>query len=585
MNGDIMNLAAVFHQTYSEYAYPINDKTLHLLLRTGKDITNVTLLYGDPFIWLKDKPYKWDMKKDNMTLKYEDDLFNYFFIELTIPTKRIRYGFLLKSPKKEIIYHAKGFSEVNYPLEIENLNVFFNMPYLHQADLNNTPSWVKKTIWYQIFPDRFCNDNNPSNYDWNNKNVKNHEIYGGNLKGITKKLPYIKDLGFNGIYLTPIFEANTAHKYDTVDYLKIDPNFGTNQDFKDLVDEAHKLGIKVMLDGVFNHAGFYHPFFLDVAKNGKESKYHDAFKIIRWPAVNFKYDNKKILVDKDLPLNYETFATTPYMPKWNFESKITEDYLLNVVTYWIKNYNIDAWRLDVSNEISFKFLRKIKEAARSANENTYILGENWDSSLPWLRGDTLDGVMNYFLTHIFWDFIDLKITNHEFQNRMTFYLVSTPKNIINNQFNLISSHDTERIKHRVNGDIRRIKIAFVLLFLNHGTPSVYYGDEIGLDGANDPDNRRTMIWDESKWNYDLLSFIKKLIVIRKNYHHYDKEIKITRFDDLLIFINNDLTIIINNSNTSVPLNYTFKKLDVLNNQVLDFNKIKVIEPFSFYILK
>ena len=231
------------------------------------------------------------------------------------------------------------------------------------------------------------------------------------------------------------------------------------------------------------------------------------------------------------------------------------------------------------------FLRKIKEAARSANENTYILGENWDSSLPWLRGDTLDGVMNYFLTHIFWDFIDLKITNHEFQNRMTFYLVSTPKNIINNQFNLISSHDTERIKHRVNGDIRRIKIAFVLLFLNHGTPSVYYGDEIGLDGANDPDNRRTMIWDESKWNYDLLSFIKKLIIIRKNYHHYDKEIKITRFDDLLIFINNDLTIIINNSNTSVPLNYTFKKLDVLNNQVLDFNKIKVIEPFSFYILK
>ena len=241
-----------------------------------------------------------------------------------------------------------------------------------------------------------------------------------------------------------------------------------------------------MLDGVFNHAGFFHPYFQDVVKNNENSKFADAFVIKKWPAVDFDYDDYTIFAQSQKNINYETFATTPYMPKWNFTSKTTEDYLLGVVKYWIDEYNIDAWRLDVSNEISFEFLRKIKKAARESNPDIYILGENWDQALPWLGGDQMDAVMNYFLTNIIWDFIDLKITNIEFKNRLTHYLVGTPKNIINNQYNLISSHDTERIKSRVDNDMRRVKIAHVLLFLSHGTPSVYYGDEIGMEGKQDP---------------------------------------------------------------------------------------------------
>ena len=155
----------------------------------------------------------------------------------------------------------------------------------------------------------------------------------------------------------------------------------------------------------------------------------------------------------------------------------------------IEEFGIDAWRLDVSMRLALIFT-KIKEVARQADPNTYILGENWDPSLPWLQGDTLDGVMNYFLTTIIWNYVDLKIDNHEFRNRLVDYLVKTPKNIISNQFNLISSHDTERVLYRVSGNINRVKIAFALMFFSQGTPCVYYGDEIGMDGKGDPDNRR-----------------------------------------------------------------------------------------------
>ena len=586
----ILNLHAIWHKSHSEYSYHIDAETIHLLLRTAKDdIKKVTLLYGDPFHWIRDKNnkrFQWDMKISLMELKYRDELFDYFFAEVKVPSKRIRYGFLVEDINgNKIIYHSKGFSEVSKVEEFTNLNAFFNYPYLHQEDLNNTPSWVKDTIWYQIFPDRFCNIGNQSDYNWNNTDVKNNEIYGGNLKGITKKLPYIKSVGFNGIYLTPIFKARTAHKYDTVDYYQIDPSFGTNEDFKELVTEAHKLGIKVMLDGVFNHAGFYHPFFQDVIKNGPKSKYADAFVIKKWPAVDFKYDDLKIFASSQRDINYETFATTPYMPKWNFTSEITQNYLLGVVKYWIDEYNIDAWRLDVSNEISFEFLRKIKKVARECNPETYILGENWDQALPWLGGDQMDAVMNYFLTNIIWDFIDLKITNLEFKNRLTHYLVGTPKTIINSQYNLISSHDTERIKSRVDNDMRRVKIAHILLLLSHGTPSVYYGDEIGLEGNQDPDNRRPMIWDESKWDIDFLNFIKKLIQIRQEYHNYNSEMKVLSHNEVLVLSTSDLVIVINNTNQNQSLPIKDKYFDVLNNKLLDFNQIETIKPFEFYILK
>lgn len=583
-----MNLHAIWHQSHSEYSYQISEYKVHILIRVAKDdIKKVTLLYGDPFHWVRkdNKRYAWDMKQTPMTLKYQDDLFDYFFIELEIPSKRVRYGFLLEDINDEkILFHSKGFSQVPNPLIIPDINVFFNFPYLHLEDLTNTPNWVKDTIWYQIFPDRFCNLDNPSLHDWDNVSVRNDQIYGGNLKGITSKLDYIKSLGFNGLYLTPIFKAKTAHKYDTIDYFTIDPSFGTNDDLKELINEAHLRGIKVMLDGVFNHAGFFHPYFQDVSKNNSNSQYYDAFKIKAWPAVNFDYTDFKIFIDNSKELNYETFATTAYMPKWNFESETTQKYLLDVVKYWIKECNIDAWRLDVSNEISFEFLRKIKKAARETNPNTFILGENWDQSLPWLKGDTLDGVMNYFLTTIIWNYIDLKINNHEFRNRLTHYLVGTPKNIINHQYNLISSHDTERIKYRVNGDMRRVKIAYLLLFLSQGTPSVYYGDEIGLDGGGDPDNRRTMIWNESKWDLDFKSFITKLIEIRKNYHDYETEMKVIEFDDILILSIGKLTTLINNSNYEHPINLKGKWLDVINDRKIDFNQVKTIKAFEFYLI-
>jgi glycosidase len=315
-----------------------------------------------------------------------------------------------------------------------------------------------------------------------------------------------------------------------------------------------------MLDGVFNHCGFLHPMFQDVVKLGINSKYKDCFFIHEFPVVDFelnehgkpkRYQNRKN--------RYETFGFTPMMPKWNTSHPLVEDYLLDVVTYWIKHYDIDGWRLDVSNEVSHDFLRKIRSVSRAIKKDVFILGENWDSSLPWLLGDQMDAVMNYDLSVPLWKFLEHQTDINTFKHDMNRYLARTPKHVIDAMFNLVCSHDTIRIKKRLNDDPRRMKIAYLLMFMQAGSPNIYYGDEVGMTGFHDPDNRRPMIWDPNKQDHEMYLLMKTLI-------HLKKALPLMSVPDISIEIIQDLVVIQKHLNEQILflyLNYQDQKLDTI----------------------
>ena len=552
-----MNKLALWHQAKSEYAYAYDKNTLHIILRTAKnDIDEVSLIHGDPFQWVgkKGETPTWKHTISKMNKRYQTDDFDFYFVPIKPPYLRTKYAFLLKKDTNTYLFGARQarlISKENAYYETYDLSEYFNFPYINHEDLHHTPAWVKDTIWYQIFPDRFHSKLKTSNLPWGKLPVNNHELYGGDLLGVIDKLGYLKDLGISGIYFTPLFTSPSAHKYDTSDYFSIDPQFGTNDDFKQLVKKAHEHGIKVMLDGVFNHAGYDHPFFQDVIKHGEMSIYKDCFYIEKFPVINFPLNEEgKPTHYYGLELNLKTFAFTPYMPKWNTSHPLAQEHLLSCIRYWIEEFDIDGWRLDVSNEISHDFLRQIKKVSREAKKDTFILGENWDSSMPWLQGDQLDSVMNYDLSYPLWKYLEHEMDLNTFKNLVTKYLAQTPKHVMENMFNLVGSHDTVRIKRRLKDDTRRMKLSYVFMFLSSGAPNIYYGDEVGMTGEHDPDNRRCMLWNEAEQDLDFKAFTKALINLRKahpsfrsyDYHFIDSNIlaftKSQENEEILVLINN-----------------------------------------------
>ena len=584
-----MKKIALLHRAKSEYAYAYDEKTLHITLRTGKDdFKSVSLVYGDPFNW---DNKSWVNHVNPMIKRYETTLYDFYFISIEPEDLRSKYAFILEDfDGSKLIYGSKKV--VNFKEELkEDLSNFFNFPYINPEDLQHTPKWIKDTVWYQIFPDRFYTEKPLLN--WGNLAVRNDEIYGGNLKGIEAKIPYLKELGITGIYFTPILEAKTAHKYDTIDYFKIDPSFGTNQDFKDLVDACHENDIKIMLDGVFNHSGFLHPFFQDVVANHEKSIYANSFYIDKFPVVNFKLDENGEPKDHTTKkLNFKTFAYTPHMPKWNTDDKLAKKHLLDVIEYWIKDYGIDGWRLDVSNELSHDFLREIKKVSRQANNNTFILGENWDQSLPWLNGDQMDSVMNYDLSYPLWEYLEHNINLEEFKDIINTYLALTPKNYMKNMFNLIDSHDTVRILRRLEDNKDRAKLAYLFMFLSAGAPNIYYGGEVAMTGDHDPDNRRCMLWDQKEQDLDFFNFIQTLIKLRDNHSSFKESDYNFLSNDILAFTKEShdekILVVINNSNKTttfnIPSNLKGEYKDLISDITSNYDKID-LKPYKFILLK
>jgi glycosidase len=577
---------AIYHKPANNYAYSYDKETLHIRLHAKKgDLTKVYLIFGDPYEWTKEG---WTNQAKPMSLEGTDELFDYWFVEVKPEYRRMRYGFELISGNESIIYGERGFKD----RDPKETNFYFCFPFLNEIDVFGAPEWVKDTVWYQIFPERFANGNSDldpkGTLPWGSEDPQPDSFFGGDFEGIIHNIDHLVELGITGIYFTPIFKATTNHKYDTIDYLEIDPQFGDKETFKKLVETCHQKGIRVMLDAVFNHSGFYFEAFQDVLEKQEQSKYKDWFHLREFPVTPLPEPN------------YDTFAFTHIMPKLNTENPEVKEYLLNVGRFWIEEFNIDGWRLDVANEVDHQFWREFRTAVKSVKPDVYILGEIWHNSMPWLQGDQFDAVMNYPFTEATLDFIAKdEINAEEFTQQLTKVLTSYPKNVNEAAFNLLGSHDTPRILTISNDSKDKLKLLFLFQLSFIGTPCIYYGDEIGLTGGNDPGCRKCMVWEKEDQDLELFTFVKKVISLRKEYpafgnHGEFKMLETNRYTNHIIYskqVNSETIIIaINNSSegikVNIPYDFTGKKpFDLWNQEPMKENSNIELDPYGFSIIQ
>lgn len=368
---------------------------------------------------------------------------------------------------------------------------------------DHRPDWAQDAIFYQIFPDRFANGDRsldpPDVQPWGAP-PNRHDFQGGDLLGITERLDHLQRLGVTGLWLNPVFEASTNHRYDTSDYLKVDPRLGDEALLKDLVHEAHRRGIRVLLDGVFNHCGTGFGPFQDVLAKGRDSQHADWFTVRDWPAQSD-------------PPNYQTCGGAPYLPKLNTDNRDVRDYLLEVATYWLDAVDIDGWRLDVPWKVPHDFWGEFRQAVRSVKPDAYLVGEVWRDADPWL--DVFDGTMNYRTRDVLLDYCLRDDMDAEDAALELEWLQVKHGGAANWMLNLLGCHDTPRIRTLAGGDASRVRLAQVALFTLPGIPLIYYGDELGLQGDNDPGCRAAMPANYSDWWNDETAFIQQLVAIRQ----------------------------------------------------------------------
>ncbi|MBC7971840.1 MAG: DUF3459 domain-containing protein [Verrucomicrobia bacterium] len=391
-----------------------------------------------------------------------------------------------------------------------------------------TPDWVKHAVFYQIFPDRFARSQRPrkrllKNAQWEDWNAMPtlQGYKGGDLWGVMEKLDYLQDLGITAIYFTPIFQSASNHRYHTHDYYQVDPMLGGNPAFKDLLEEAHRRGLKVVLDGVFNHASRGLFFFHDILENGPHSPWVNWFKIHDWPLAPYT---------GEFPANYEGWVGNRALPVFNHDNPEVREYLMEIAEYWI-DFGIDGWRLDVPFEIQTPgFWQEFRDRVKAINPNAYIVGEVWGDSREWLDGTQFDGVMNYLFAgptiaftagdRVMMEQVQGRdyqpyppLFAREYGEKMEALLQLYPWEIQLTQLNLLASHDTARLLTIAGDDRPSVELATLLLLTFPGAPSIYYGDEVGLPGAIDPDSRRGFPL-EADWDYEIWEYHRKLIALR-----------------------------------------------------------------------
>jgi cyclomaltodextrinase len=376
----------------------------------------------------------------------------------------------------------------------------------------SVPEWVQDAIFYQIFPDRFANgdsENDPPNLVRWGSAPTSWGFQGGDLPGIQQHFDYLLDLGINAIYLNPIFQSTSTHRYNTTDYLKIDSKLGTLEDFHNLVGFAHRNQVKIVLDGVFNHCGRGFFAFNDILENQEYSPYRNWFHIKRFPVDAYSWGGAS---------DYLGWWGMKSLPKFNTNHPSTRKYLLNVARYWIEQ-GADGWRLDVPNEINDDtFWAEFRQAVKAVNPEAYLVGEIWTPDQRWVGEGHFDGLMNYPIMDALVGLLASQTLDVvHFADKVEGLLSFYSKENAYAMYVLLGSHDTERILTRMGNDLNKTRLAYLFQFAYPGAPAIYYGDEIGLVGGKDPACRGAFLWDQASWNHDLRNFIKSLVSVRKQH--------------------------------------------------------------------
>ncbi|MED9903461.1 MAG: glycoside hydrolase family 13 protein [Lachnospiraceae bacterium] len=514
-----MNKQGILHIPDSKYCFPLDEKTLVLRLRLAKEdsVKKVEVIYESKY------KIQQGQKCLEMERKYEDALFAWYEVTLVLSDVRLAYVFRIWEGERGFYFSEDGLT-VQYDFSLAYFN-FFQMPYINRADVHEEVPWMKDAVFYEIFVERFLRgkekkEDSYINLPWGEK-PSPKSFAGGDIPGITKKLDYIKGLQADVLYLTPVFQSVSNHKYDISDYHVIDEQFGTNADFDRLVKEAHKRGMRIVLDAVFNHCSENLPQFQDVKKKGRRSPYFDWFVILGDAPCKE-------------PLNYEVFAFCDYMPKFNTSNPQVQEFLINIAVSWIRKYDIDGWRLDVSDEVSHDFWRLFRKKVKEVKPDCVIIGENWHDANTFLQGDQYDGIMNYAFTKACLDYYALgNFGAKEFAWKLNALLMRNTGQVNRMMLNLLDSHDTDRFYTSVGKNKDKVLSALAVMCMFVGVPCIYYGTEILLEGGYDPDNRGCFDWNEEHWDRDFMNYVKELLGMRKESCVAAGEIRITVQDELL----------------------------------------------------
>ncbi len=514
-----MNQYALLHIPDSRYCFATGPKEVVIRLRTSKeDDLKVSIVYASKYEIA-------NMQQEEEMTKYcEDALYRFYETKLSLTDVRLAYVFKISEGSNSWYFSEDGITK-DYDFSEAFYN-FFQLPYININDLMPTVDWMRRAVFYQIFVDRFYIGDHDK--DMSYVNMKWGDIptpkcfAGGDLAGISKKLDYLKMLGINAIYLTPVFRSISNHKYDISDYKEIDPEFGTKEELVDLVKKAHSMGIRIVLDAVFNHCSMDSPQFKDVMKKGRDSEYFNWF-----------------IIDGDKPdiknVNYECFASCGYMPKLNTANAGVQGFLLDIAEYWIREADIDGWRLDVSDEVSHEFWRLFRKRVKSVKKDCVIIGENWHDAYSYLLGDQYDSIMNYAFTKACLDyFANDRFNATDMADKCNSNLMRNKDQVNQMMLNLLDSHDTHRFFSEVGKDVKKLIAAIALNVMYPGAPCIYYGTEILMEGGYDPDCRRCFDWDESHWNKDAWKEISRVLHLKEHKALQYGECSIISVNDMLV---------------------------------------------------
>jgi glycosidase len=496
-----------------------------------------------------------------------DGTYDYYRVRLSSPN--FAYCFRLIDGEASAVIDRTGAHLEPYP----GLAPFEF--YTEEVEPFRTPDWVKEAIIYQIFPERFANGdpgNDPDFTEWYYEGLTTlppsgktngeyfhlvedwyevaglkrspyktdgkpdwNSFYGGDLEGVRANLDYLVDLGITAIYFNPLFKAKSNHKYDAATYMEIDPHFASNEEFKAFVAECHSQGIRVIMDLALNHTGHTYWAFVDAREEGRESDYWNWYEWKKWPVPGDKVH---------APVNasdyYDCWWGFGQMPNLNFDlarpgpdeppvkdpdqarpNQPVVNRLLDVAEYWLAEYDVDGYRLDVAGEVPFWFWEMFRRRVRETKPEAYIVGELWGSSPEWINGRYFDAAMNYkfFRDPVLAFIAKGEMSAAEFDRSLAPGRLVYPREGVLAQMNLLDSHDTERFLTSAGRDVRRLKLAMLFAMTYVGAPTIYYGDEIAMEGGGDPDCRRPFFWkwEEDSGRVEVHEYVKRLTAFRKEH--------------------------------------------------------------------